>query len=90
MSALRSFLGKLPRPSCRQALLGGTVASAAAAGIWYLQQNGDKPAPAPAPVPGRLGAEEEVMKKETQRAAEEAAANKAQHAGVEAATKKET
>lgn len=41
-------------------------------------------------VPGRLGAEEEVMKKETQRAAEEAAANKAQHAGVEAATKKET
>ncbi|KAF7008696.1 hypothetical protein CFC21_023400 [Triticum aestivum] len=68
MSALRSFLGKLPRPSCRQAALGGTVASAAAAGIW-------------------LGAEEEVIKKETQRAVEEAAANKAQHAGEEAATK---
>ncbi|KAF7001251.1 hypothetical protein CFC21_016961 [Triticum aestivum] len=71
MSALRSFLGKLPRPSCRQAVLGGTVASAAAAGIW-------------------LGAEEEAMKKETQRAAEEAAAKKAQHAGEEAATKKKT
>ncbi|KAE8819053.1 hypothetical protein D1007_03034 [Hordeum vulgare] len=83
MSAIRSFLGKLPRPSRRQAALGATAASAAAAGIWYLQQKTDKPAPA-----GKLGAEKEVLKKEAQRPGEEPAANKAQPAGEEAVKQK--
>ena len=39
MSGIRSFFGKLPRPSGRQAAVGGAMSVVLAGGAWYLQQN---------------------------------------------------